>query len=78
MAYPIVVIEDSFMDKSGDEGKSQLKAMEIGVFVDSDDAKNGKISFYIKQPSGTAQVIRTGLQPLMAAITDATLNRDEA
>ena len=77
MSYPIVIVEDCQMDKEANEGPSQLKAMEIGVFVDDGDAKNGKVSFWIKQPSGETQVLRTGLLPLMQALTEATLNNDE-
>lgn len=77
MANPIVVVEDAEMDKDANESIAQLKPMEVGVFVDDDEARNGKITFWVKQPSGKTQVLRTGLLPLMAAITEATLNRDE-
>lgn len=77
MSYPIVVVEDCWMDKKANESPSQLKVMEIGVFVDDGVAKNGKVSFWIKQPSGETQVLRTGLLPLTQAIAEATLNNDE-
>lgn len=77
MSYPIVVVEDSSMDVKSNETPKQLKVMEIGVFVDDDSAKNGKVIFWIKQPSGNTQIIQTGLLPLTQAIAEATLNRDE-
>lgn len=78
MSYPIVIVKDCQMDKAANEGTTQLKPMEASVFVDDDEAKNGKVTFWIKQPSGKTQVIRTGLLPLTQAIAEAALNREEA